>query len=490
MGRRSSRQNKSDDDSQTYHSHRRTHDIDSDLRTNQSAYVGPDDGRGVYYQGERDPDSVYASTVPAAPQTETTAQTKRDDAPPGSIANGLLQRKTKDDRPDWDGEDPGVPEPVRDVLSSPGRGLCGPIQSDIEEKMGETFGDVRIHTGSDAAKACDAVNARAFTAGNHIVFNDGEYDPKTPHGKYVLAHEMAHVKQQTGGALSLLPQPDSELVVDPDERLEREADQAAAAVLQGENGDNPRIQRLPGTSAEVHIQRIPEGKVFEALALFEAERGDEDISDHRQQHNNHQFGFLYEVAQDVIEKQDTQEKLDLKQEVANTKSPDQTAEELSKRFDSIADLKSQIEDLKNSVDADLEDVALTDDQRLQLDGQTETNKWDNVSWTVVKSILSATAIPQLLDIANVAGEVSASEAVTSTDTSTQAAGYDINERAKQTIAHARKRKITSFKDIKKIWTQTNGTLEERAQQIEQEIREGTFLEDASRGLSQSTIGGE
>ncbi|RZV11758.1 uncharacterized protein DUF4157 [Natrinema hispanicum] len=147
-----------------------------------------------------------------------------------------------------------VPDSVRNVISSPGRSLDPSIQRVMEDRMGDSLGDVRIHTGPKAAQACEQINARAFTVGNHVAFNSGEYDPESPEGQHVLAHELAHVRQQTGGAISMLPQEDLGLEIDPDPRLEREAEETAQRVMQGgELG----IQRL-GTT-EVHIQRSEKG---------------------------------------------------------------------------------------------------------------------------------------------------------------------------------------------------------------------------------------
>ena len=148
--------------------------------------------------------------------------------------------------------DVGVPEPVREVLSSTGRSLDGSIQRAMEDRMSDSLGDVRIHTGPQAAAACESINARAFTVGNHVAFNAGEYDPESPEGQHVLAHELAHVRQQTGGAVSMLLQEDVELEVDPDPALEREAEETAQRVMAG--GDLG-IHRLADT--EVHVQRIP-----------------------------------------------------------------------------------------------------------------------------------------------------------------------------------------------------------------------------------------
>ncbi|HWM24561.1 MAG TPA: DUF4157 domain-containing protein [Chthoniobacterales bacterium] len=57
------------------------------------------------------------------------------------------------------------------------------------------FGNVRIHTGTSASESARAVNARAYTVGNHIVFAQGRFDPSHPAGRRLLTHELAHVVQ-------------------------------------------------------------------------------------------------------------------------------------------------------------------------------------------------------------------------------------------------------------------------------------------------------
>jgi len=55
------------------------------------------------------------------------------------------------------------------------------------------------------------VNAQAYTAGHHIVFGAGRFAPHTDAGHRLLAHELAHVVQQSGtegspvGPVSLSP---------------------------------------------------------------------------------------------------------------------------------------------------------------------------------------------------------------------------------------------------------------------------------------------
>src|SRR5690606_19011840 len=62
---------------------------------------------------------------------------------------------------------------------------------------------VRVHTGSEADGLARSVSARAFTTGHDIFFGAGEYSPDTAEGERVLAHEIAHTQQQSGGARRL-----------------------------------------------------------------------------------------------------------------------------------------------------------------------------------------------------------------------------------------------------------------------------------------------
>lgn len=56
---------------------------------------------------------------------------------------------------------------------------------------------VRVHTGDRAAQSARAVNALAYTVGNRIAFAHGHYNPETAAGRRLLAHELAHVAQQS-----------------------------------------------------------------------------------------------------------------------------------------------------------------------------------------------------------------------------------------------------------------------------------------------------
>jgi hypothetical protein len=61
-----------------------------------------------------------------------------------------------------------------------------------------------VHIDSTAAESAEAVNARAYTIGQHIVFGNSEYALETSVGQKLLAHELAHVVQQTTAGVRVL----------------------------------------------------------------------------------------------------------------------------------------------------------------------------------------------------------------------------------------------------------------------------------------------
>lgn len=66
----------------------------------------------------------------------------------------------------------------------------------MSSRFGVDFSHVNIHTNDKAAKMSQSINAKAFTLGNDIYFNKGEYNPHSNEGKKLLAHELVHTVQQ------------------------------------------------------------------------------------------------------------------------------------------------------------------------------------------------------------------------------------------------------------------------------------------------------
>ncbi len=73
----------------------------------------------------------------------------------------------------------------------------------FEPRFGQDFSNVRVHTGGKANHLARRINAKAFTQGNDIVFNTGQYQPQSSEGKRLIAHELTHVSQQTANAPTL-----------------------------------------------------------------------------------------------------------------------------------------------------------------------------------------------------------------------------------------------------------------------------------------------
>jgi hypothetical protein len=101
----------------------------------------------------------------------------------------------------------GVPPPpsARIALGG-GQPLTPSTRAALEPSLGP-LGDVRVHRGAAAARGAQALDALAFTAGRDIAFAEGRYAPETASGRWLLAHEAAHVAQQRGGPARVQRQP-------------------------------------------------------------------------------------------------------------------------------------------------------------------------------------------------------------------------------------------------------------------------------------------
>lgn len=85
------------------------------------------------------------------------------------------------------------------ALPAPGTGtpLARDVRAFFEPRFQRDFGGVRVHTGTRAAASAHSLNALAYTQGRDVVFGEGQYAPGTSAGRRLLAHELAHVVQQS-----------------------------------------------------------------------------------------------------------------------------------------------------------------------------------------------------------------------------------------------------------------------------------------------------
>jgi hypothetical protein len=133
----------------------------------------------------------------------------------------LLQRRTTKQA-----ESSEVPPIVHEVLNAPGQTLDIDTRNFMESRFGHDFSQVRVHTDFHAAQSASAVDAQAYTVGEHIVFNSGQYSPTTSLGRHLLTHELTHVVQQ--GMHS--QQPSDFTLAPSNSQVEREAEAFAGKI--------------------------------------------------------------------------------------------------------------------------------------------------------------------------------------------------------------------------------------------------------------------
>lgn len=93
-----------------------------------------------------------------------------------------------------------VPASVDQVLSGAGSPLESGLRHDMEGRFQRDFSGVRVHADGAAQRSAQEIDARAYTAGNHVVFGAGQFAPASSEGRSLLAHELTHVVQQGGAA--------------------------------------------------------------------------------------------------------------------------------------------------------------------------------------------------------------------------------------------------------------------------------------------------
>lgn len=128
------------------------------------------------------------------------------------------------------------PSPVHEVIGSgDGAPLDGATRSFMEARLGHDFSDVRIHTGPRADESARSINAQAYTVGTDVAFRNGIYEPESPGGRRVIAHELTHVIQQKSGPVAGSPGPGGIRISDPSDSFEQAAARIADDVMSGKS---------------------------------------------------------------------------------------------------------------------------------------------------------------------------------------------------------------------------------------------------------------
>ncbi len=147
-------------------------------------------------------------------------------------------------------QDSHVPPIVHEVLQSSGKPLDRVTRDLMESRFGYDFGNVRVHDDSSAAESAQTVSAHAYTVGQHIAFGEGRYSPRTNAGKWLIAHELTHVVQQSQGSVSSMAR--SMRMDELGNTSKREDDIVSEQVVA--SNENKRIHVL-NTSGKPALQR-------------------------------------------------------------------------------------------------------------------------------------------------------------------------------------------------------------------------------------------
>jgi hypothetical protein len=192
-----------------------------------------------------------------------------------SAVGAMLQREQDEETPS------AQRSPVHDVIGSgSGQALGADVRSDMEERLGADFSDVRVHTGDAAHDSAKSVGAHAYTVGNNVVFQRDAYDPSSHSGRTTLAHELTHVIQQRSGPVDGTPAAGGIRVSDPSDRYEREASANAERVMSAP-APTPAAQAaegataVPGPSAAVQREAEEDESPADVQGLF-VQRAEEE----------------------------------------------------------------------------------------------------------------------------------------------------------------------------------------------------------------------
>lgn len=149
---------------------------------------------------EKEADAVAEQVVASSTEQPTFFTTPKPNPP----AVQVQKKQDPEEEEELQLKESGqqVPRPGRefaDRLNSAqatGQPMPADARREMEGGFGADFSGVRIHTDQNAAQLNDEVGARAFAYGNHVFFNQGQFQPSSRKGKHLLAHELTHTIQQ------------------------------------------------------------------------------------------------------------------------------------------------------------------------------------------------------------------------------------------------------------------------------------------------------
>jgi hypothetical protein len=194
----------------------------------------------------------------------------------GRAPNRALQRLV--------GENGGpVPDQAEQTIqreTGHGQSLTSSTQAQMGSALGTDLAGVRVHNDDTSDQLAGQLGARAFTVDSDIFFAANEYQPATSDGQRVIAHELAHVMQDSA-------EPKAKLTVGSvDDPAEAQADAVAQRVVETihqqtaspEEDPARELRRQPEEEEEdvQELRRQPEEEEEEVQALRRQENPEEE----------------------------------------------------------------------------------------------------------------------------------------------------------------------------------------------------------------------
>jgi Domain of unknown function (DUF4157) len=216
----------------------------------------------IDYYRVRAPQQVEAAMHRYAPATATTETANECIAPIcDRIRAGIADWRETGEIPPAPEDGPTIPATGPEAASDtsapaavarterfgPGRPLDAPVRARMESAFSADFSDVEIHTDPAAGLVSRSLGARAVAIGSHVAFAPGQYEPGTPVGDALIAHELTHVVQQ------------GEAPAAASERSGARSpeDEANLAALDVASARRPRVARRPGLTLQACIDPPP-----------------------------------------------------------------------------------------------------------------------------------------------------------------------------------------------------------------------------------------
>lgn len=210
---------------------------------------------GDRYEQEADRVADQVMCMPASQVQRKTCSCGKPAGPDGKCEECKrkklgIQRMASGDAPQT-----SAPPIVHQILQQPGRPLDTPTRNFMESRFGRDFGDVRLHTGKQATASAEAINARAYTVGQHIVFGRGRHASGAAANTRLLAHELTHVVQQRGGVRTPVVQ-----------RAETDTSQNCAALQDSKDDVNKRVNKALSNARTAAGKPVSASKVIDKVA--------------------------------------------------------------------------------------------------------------------------------------------------------------------------------------------------------------------------------